>query len=272
MSGSIQIEREDDIMVVINNNPSARNALSIEFYTGFAETVSSAAIDPTIGAIVLTGAGDFFCSGGDLNRLKSNAERSPEERRAGVERLHQMILAMRSCPKPIIAAIEGGAAGAGVSLAMACDMIVSSPQAYFSAAYVRVGLTPDGGATSFLGNTLPRQLATELCLTGERIGAVRLYNLGVINQLVEAGTVLEAAKSIARRLSHGPARATARIKALCEAASINTLQKQLNMEADFMVQSQSDPEAIEGIGAFLDKRKPDFASLRRAKVNDGSED
>jgi enoyl-CoA hydratase/carnithine racemase len=268
MSGSIQIEREDGVMVVTNDNPSARNALSVEFYTGFAETVSAAATDATVGSVVLTGAGDFFCSGGDLNRLKSNADRSPDERRAGVERLHQMILAMRSCPKPIIAAVEGGAAGAGVSLAMACDMVVSSPQAYFSAAYVRVGLTPDGGATSFLGNTLPRQLATELCLTGERIGAERLYNLGVINQLAETGTVLEAAKKIARRLSHGPARATARIKALCEVASVNSLQDQLSMEADFMVQSQSDPEAIEGIGAFLDKRKPDFISLRRS---DGEE-
>lgn len=267
MAETIKIERNGDVLVVTNNNPANRNALNPDFYVGFADTLEEASSDPTIGAIVLTGAGDFFCSGGDLNRLKTNAARTPEERRAGIERLHGMIAAMRNCPKPIIAAVEGGAAGAGVSLALACDMIVAAQEAYFSVAYVRVALSPDGGVTAFLGKALPRQLVTELCLTGNPVSVERLQQFGVVNHVVEKGKALNEATEIAQRLTRGPARTMARIKSLCHSATENTLAGQLDFEADLMVMSQGDAEAAEGIGAFLEKRKPDFPGLRRADAD-----
>ena len=268
MTGTITIERKGDVLVVVNDNPANRNALNPDFYVGFAETLAEASSDPTTGAIVLTGAGDFFCSGGDLNRLKSNAQRTPEERRAGIDRLHAMIAAMRDCPKPIIAAVEGGAAGAGVSLALACDMIVAASEAYFSVAYVRVALSPDGGVTAFLGKALPRQLVTELCLTGKPVSVERLHQFGVVNHITDKGGALEEATTIAQRLTQGPARTMARIKSLCHVAQENSLQEQLDAEADLMVLSQGDAEAAEGIGAFLEKRKPDFPGLRRAETKD----
>ncbi len=266
MTETIKIERKGDVMVVVNDNPANRNALNPDFYVGFAKTLEQASSDPTIGAIVLTGAGNFFCSGGDLNRLKSNAERTPEERRGGIDRLHGMISAMRDCPKPIIAAIEGGAAGAGASLALACDMIVAASEAYFSIAYVKVALSPDGGVTAFLGKALPRQLVTELCLTGKPITVERLHQFGVVNHLVEPGSALDEATQVAQRLTRGPARTMARIKSLCHGAQENTLQEQLDFEADLMVMSQGDGEAAEGIGAFLEKRKPNFTDLRRTEA------
>lgn len=263
MTSTILTERDGDILTVINNNPDSRNALSPDFYEGFKAVVDEAGADQTLGAIVLTGAGDFFCAGGNLNRLKANASKPAEVREASVGRLHAMITSMRESPKPIIAAVEGGAAGAGVSMALGCDMIVCAADAFFSVAYVRIGLTTDGGVTSFLGSMLPRQLATEFCLTGDRIPAERLHALGLINKLVDKGTALDEAKALAARLAQGPARAMANIKMLCRAAPENSLREQLDLEAKHVVAAQVDPEAIEGIGAFLEKRAPDYAALRR---------
>ncbi len=262
MAGKLKIERKGAVLVVVNDNPETRNALNPDFYVGFKDALDAASQDAAIGAVVLTGGGGFFCSGGDLNRLKTNAQRPPEERRQGIERLHAMIQTMRDCPKPIIAAVEGGAAGAGASLALACDMIVAADDAYFSIAYVKVALSPDGGVTAFLGQALPRQLVSELCLTGTPITAERLHGFGLVNRLVAPGTALDEAENLAERLSLGPARAMGRIKALCHAAPESSLERQLAMEAEFMVESQGDGEAAEGIAAFLEKRKPDFAGLR----------
>ena len=142
--------REGAVLVLSNNNPAARNALSPAFYAALTEALAQAEADPTVGAIVLTGEGGHFCAGGDLRQLAKRRELPIEERRAKLEGLHDLIRAVRDCRKPVIAAVEGAAAGAGLSLALACDMLVAARNAVFSVAYVKVGLTPDGGATAFL--------------------------------------------------------------------------------------------------------------------------
>jgi enoyl-CoA hydratase/carnithine racemase len=263
MTMTLRTHREGAVLVLINDNPQRRNALSGEFYSQTSAALAGAQADPEIGAIVLTGAGDFFCAGGDLNRLSQARSLDLGERRKRLELLHDMIRSIRGTGKPVIAAVEGGAAGAGLSLALACDLVVAARNAFFSVSYVRVGLTPDGGATSFLAECCSRQLLTELCLTGDRISAERLHALGAVNRLVEPGTAQAEALSLAARLAAGPARATARIKALCSSAHTATLNAQLELEAVSMVESQGDDEAAEGIGAFLAKRTPDFAALRR---------
>lgn len=263
MPARIEIERRDGVMVVVNDFPETRNALNPDFYEGFAKVIAEAEQDATVGAVVLTGGGDFFCAGGDLNRLKTFATTPETERRASIHRLHAMIRAMAACPKPIIAAVEGGAAGAGVSLAAACDLIVMADDAYFSVAYVKVGLSPDGGATALLAQALPRQLMTEMCLTGDRLPAARLYAAGLVNRMVTAGKARDEAAAWAAQLAAGPARSMARVKALCRAAQENDLDAQLDAEEDLMIASQTDPESIEGISAFLEKRPPDFSALRK---------
>ncbi|MBS0465815.1 MAG: enoyl-CoA hydratase/isomerase family protein, partial [Proteobacteria bacterium] len=159
--------REGAVLILTNNNPAARNALSPEFYAGLTAALHAAAGDPTVGAIVLTGEGGHFCSGGDLRQLAKRRELPLSERRLKLEGLHNIIRAVRDCPKPVIMAVEGAAAGAGLSLALAGDMLVAAKNAQFSVAYVKVGLTPDGGATALLAEFVSRQLLTELCLTGE---------------------------------------------------------------------------------------------------------
>lgn len=262
MSVPLLTRRDGAVLVLSNNNPAARNALSPEFYAAVRTALHEAAADPTVGAVVLTGEGGHFCAGGDLRQLAKRRELPIEERRAKLEGLHDLILAIRDCPKPVIAAVEGAAAGAGMSLALACDMLVVANNAVFSVAYVKVGLTPDGGATAFLAEFVSRQLLTELCLAGDRISGERLNALGAVNRLTEPGQALAQAVLLAAQVASGPDQAMARIKTLCRSAYTNTLQEQLEQEAEFMVCAQACEESREGIGAFLEKRQPDFTKLR----------
>lgn len=255
--------REGAVLVLVNNNPAARNALSPEFYQAATQALVDADADPTIGAIVLTGAGGFFCAGGDLNQLVKRRELPPAERRQKLEMLHGFVRRLRDTAKPVIAAVEGGAAGAGMSLALACDMLVSSREAFYSVTYIKVGLTPDGGVTSFLSEFVSRQVLTELCLTGDRVTAERLHAMGAVNRLVDAGQAEAQAIALGAQIAQGPDRASARIKAMCRGAHARTLDEQLELEAQSMVESQGDDEAAEGIGAFLQKRKADFSALRK---------
>jgi enoyl-CoA hydratase/carnithine racemase len=272
IESSLRSHREGSVLVVVNHDPETRNALTPAFYTGFREQLEAAGNDPSIAAIVLTGAGDFFCSGGNLTVLKARTTMQESQRREGIDKLHDMIAAMRACPKPVIAAIEGGAAGAGVSMALACDMIVAASDAYFSLAYVRIGLTPDGGATAFLARSLPRQLVSELCLTGDRVGVQRLYELGLINRLTDASDALTTALELAQRLAKGPVGAMARIKRLVDSGAGNPLTEQLELEAQSMAASFGTAEAAEGIAAFLEKRKANFRPASNGDAKDQTGD
>ena len=257
--------REGAVLILSNNNPAARNALTPGFYNGLTAALGAAACDPTVGAVVLTGEGGHFCSGGDLRQIATRRELPIAERRLKLEGLHNLVRALRDCPKPVIMAVEGAAAGAGLSLALAGDMLVAAKNAQFSVAYVKVGLTPDGGATALLAEFVSRQVLTELCLTGERVSGERMQQLGVVNRLTEPGDALAAALRLAEQVAAGPDLAMARIKHLCRVAPRNTLEQQLELEALYMPLSQETEESREGINAFLEKRAPDFAKLRSSK-------
>lgn len=252
------VRREGAVLILSNNNVAARNALSPEFYAAVTTALAQAAADEHIGAVILTGEGGHFCAGGDLRQLARRRELPIAQRREKLEGLHDLIRTVRDCPKPVIAAVEGAAAGAGLSLALACDMLVAAKNSVFSVAYVKVGLTPDGGATAFLSEFVSRQVLTELCLTGERMSGERMAQLGAVNRLAEPGQALLQALVLAQQMASGPALAMARIKDLCRQAPHNTLEQQLELEAQYMVQSQETQESREGIGAFLEKRSPCF--------------
>ncbi len=262
MNSAVLSRQEGAVRILCINNPAKRNALTTELYAELPAALVDAQSDATVGAIVLTGSGDFFCSGGDLGRLALRRTMAPAQRRARLYGLHDLIRAIRQCSKPVIAAVEGGAVGAGMSIVLACDMLVVARDAFFSVAYAKVGLTPDGGVTAFLAEFVSRQVLSELCLTGERIGSERLHALGAVNRLVDNGAVLGEAVALAARIASGPTRANARIKALCWNAFGVDAATQMELEAQFMVASQGDDEAAEGIGAFLTKRPANFGELR----------
>ena len=262
MAERILLERAGRVLKVVNNDPATRNALSWEFYDGFREALEEVRDDASIGAVVLTGAGGFFCSGGNLNSIQERRSQDLATRRKGVDRLHSMIFAMRESPKPIIAAVDGGAAGAGASIMSACDLIVGARDAYASVAYIRIGLTPDGGATAFLGTALPRQMVAEMLFTGDRIPMPRLHELGLVNRLAEPGGAQDMAMDWAAEIAEMPSRALSKAKGMINHARLATLKEQLDLEADNIAEAIGGDEGAEGLAAFLEKRRPDWSRTR----------
>lgn len=260
-------KRIGNCLVVTINRPQERNPISVELFAEVKAAFETANKDKSIGAIILTGAAhegekSFFCAGGNLRDLAALKDRTPKEQREVLEVLHDFTRLVTKGVVPMIAAVEGGAAGAGCSIALTCDFIVSAEDAKFSVAYVNVGLTPDGGVTSFLADILPRQLANEMCLLGKQVAAQRFYDLGAINAITPAGQTLAAALELGEKLAKGPRQTIANIKQLCAAAPYNDLDEQLELEAKYMIDAQASPEAAEGIGAFFGKRKADYTKLR----------
>ena len=179
MAAELRSASEGRTMVLTLSNPEHRNALGPEIYAAGVEALNAADSNPEVRSVVITGAGSTFCAGGNLQRLLENRQKPPEVQAQSIEGLHGWIEAIRTFPKPVIAAVEGAAAGAGFSLALACDFIVAADNAVFVMAYSSVALSPDGGGTWSLAQALPRQLVTELLMCGERIVAERLAQLGV---------------------------------------------------------------------------------------------
>ncbi|MEO1960315.1 MAG: enoyl-CoA hydratase-related protein, partial [Paracoccus sp. (in: a-proteobacteria)] len=200
----------------------------------------------------------YFCAGGDLNALATRAAMPRHERRARIEDLHDTIRAIRACPRPVIAAVEGGAAGAGLSIALACDLLVAAEDASFAAAYVRVGLVPDGGLTASLARRVPAGFAARMCLTGDPVPAARFAALGVVTDLVAPGQALEHAAALAARMAQGPAAAHGAIKQLLAAAREGDFASQLDREAEAMADALAAPEAAAGLTARLNRTAPDF--------------
>lgn len=252
------VEQKGDILLLTISNPALRNALGPFIYETGIEVIRAAHHDSGVRAIVLSGADGQFCGGGNLHRLKKTREGPPSVQFDGISKFHSWIEAIRDCPKPVIAAVEGACAGGGFSLALACDLIVAAENAKFVMSYIKVGLTPDGGASHALFNLLPRQLALELLLDGEPISSQRLHQLGVVNKVTAPGAALDAAFQWAAKISHGPRHATQRLKQLQRAAPHNSLTSQLALERDNFVASLFDVECGEGIDAFFQKRSPIF--------------
>ena len=233
-------------MVLTISNPEHRNALGPEIYAAGVEALNVAESSADVRSVVIAGEGAVFSAGGNLQRLQANRQLPPEFQARSIEGLHNWIEAIRTFPKPVIAAVEGPAAGAGFSLALACDFIVAATNAVFVMAYSNIALSPDGGGSWSLSRALPRPLVNELLMCGERIGAERLQQLGLVNRLVEPGLALQAALEWAERLNQRAPNALASIKELVNEASGTTLSRQLALERDHFVRNLHHANA--GIG------------------------
>lgn len=262
MGEALIIERHGPVLKLINNNPKARNALSFEFSRGVVKALKDTEADKSIAAVILSGAGGFFCAGGDLNVLVKRREMAVPDRIEAINVLHDMIRAIRAHPRPVIAAVEGGAAGAGASLALACDFIVAAKDAYFAVSYLRVGLTPDGGATAFLSEFAPRQLVNEIIMLGDKLPVERLHQLGAVNKICEIGQAEIEALELGERLAKTGPTTLATAKRLTGLARENDLAAQMDVEAQEMAVAQGGAESGEGIAAFLEKRRADFTKFR----------
>lgn len=259
MAAELRSSSEGRTMVLTISNPDHRNALGPAMYAAGVEALNAADSNPDIGSVVITGAGSTFCAGGNLQRLLDNRGQAPEVQAQSIEGLHGWIEAIRTFPKPVIAAVEGAAAGAGFSLALACDFIVAADNAVFVMAYSTVALSPDGGGTWSLAQALPRQLVSELLLCGERIDAQRLHALGMVNRVTPAGGALQEALMLAGKLNDRAPNVMASIKELVNEAGTSTLNAQLARERDQFVANLHHRNGGIGIEAFLQKRKPKYS-------------
>ena len=258
MTSSLKSTSEGQSLILTISNPEFRNALSPEIYAAGVEALNAAETNPEIRSVIITGEGTAFCAGGNLQRLLANRQQPKEVQAQSIDGLHNWIDSIRTYPKPIIAAVEGAAAGAGFSLALACDFCVAADNAVFVMSYSTVGLSPDGGGSWALGRALPRQLANELLMCGERISAQRLNDFGLVNRVCSSGSALQEALGLAQRLNARAPNTLASIKELLNDAPTNNLSQQLQLERDHFVRNLHNANGGEGIDAFLTKRTPHY--------------
>ncbi|MGJ7611490.1 MULTISPECIES: oxepin-CoA hydrolase, alternative type [unclassified Variovorax] len=258
MTAELKSTSEGSTMVLTIANPAQRNALGPEIYAAGIEALNGAEGSSEIRSVVIVGEGAWFCAGGSLQRLLANRQLDRSVQAESIEGLHNWIDSIRTFPKPIIAAVEGAAAGAGFSLALACDFVVAARDAVFAASYSNVALSPDGGLSWHLGRQLPRQLASEWLMNGERIDAARLHAHGLVNELTESGQALAGALALATKLNARAPNSLASIKELLSDARGATLASQLSQERDHFVRNLHHANAGIGIAAFLDKKPPRY--------------
>ncbi len=258
MTASLKSHSHGQTMVLTISNPEHRNALGPDIYAAGVEALNVAENSPEVRSVVITGEGSHFCAGGNLQRLLANRQQPPEVQAQSIEGLHNWIETIRVFPKPVIAAVEGACAGAGFSLALACDMLVAAQNSVFVMAYSNVGLSPDGGASWSLVRALPRATAMQLLMAGDRIDAARLQALGVVNQVCGPGEALAAALALAEKLNQRAPNALASIKELVNDAQTVPLHNQLSAERDHFVRCLHHANGGEGISAFLDKRPAQY--------------
>nr|WP_315226260.1 enoyl-CoA hydratase [uncultured Limnohabitans sp.] len=256
MTAQLKSTSQGQTMILTLSDPAMRNALGPDMYAAGIEALNVAETNPEIRSVIITGEGSNFCAGGNLQRLQSNRDKPREAQAQSIEGLHSWMEAIRTCPKPVIAAVEGAAAGAGFSLAMMCDMMVAARDSIFVMAYSSIALSPDGGGSWSLSHALPRQLASELLLLGERIGAERLHALGVVNRISEPGHALSDALQLADRINARAPNAMSSIKELINDAGTHNLTTHLAQERDHFVNNLHHANAGIGIAAFLNKEKP----------------
>lgn len=263
MAAELLTERpRSHTMVLTISDPAMRNALSPQVYAAGIESLASAEADPAIRAVILRGAGEHFCAGGDLQRIKGTRALGPDEgvarQHQSVERLGEFIETLMAFPKPIVAAVEGYAAGAGFALALACDLMVASDDAKFILAYGKVGLSPDGGASWQLARRLPANVALQMLLLPEPVSARQAHTWGLVNTVAPKGEALAAALALTDRLSAMAPNVMTSAKELVQGALTHSLHDHLEAEREHFVANLFHDNGAEGIEAFLAKRSPMF--------------
>lgn len=260
---NVLFEVSERVATITLNRPEALNATTDELYTELSAIIRDIATRSDVGCAVLTGAGRGFCAGADLKARKDDM--TPLERR---ERhrwiLRDVLYPLFQLEKPVIAAVNGPAAGAGMNLALACDFIIASDKASFVQAFAKVALVPDLGGLWFLARVVGINKAKELCFTARKVGAEEALALGIANKVVPHEQLLDEAREVARTIAAGSPTAQAMTKTLLNRSGSVTLDQMLDYESYAQTIAYLTPEYEEGVSAFREKRAPDFAAAAAA--------
>ena len=255
-------EIQDRVATITLNRPEARNALSDELTPALRRMVKERGEDPDVGAIVITGSGAAFCAGGDIKGMAGNSSKkqmTAAERAADLKvRQRTLTGAIVALRKPTIAVLPGPAAGAGLSIALACDIRIAAASAFISTGYSRVGLSGDYGISYFLTQLAGTAKARELMFTAERVAADRAEQLGLINQVVPDDELRQTAFEFARRLANGPTLTFAAMKDNLDTALAEDFLTTLDGEADRLVKTAQTDDHKEAVRAFIEKRESEF--------------
>jgi 2-(1,2-epoxy-1,2-dihydrophenyl)acetyl-CoA isomerase len=257
---TVRVEQADSIATLTLNRPEARNALDLAMREGLEAALRSLEADAGVRVLVLRGAGEHFCAGGDVKFMQARRMTAAEGEQR-VESMNRAILALARFRTPTIAMVDGYAVGAGCNLALACDLVVASDRARFGEVFARLGLVPDGGGTWFLTRRVGLARAKELVFTADPIPAAEAERIGLVNRVVPAAELAAQTLALARRIAAGPPRALAMAKSLLTRGLALDLETSLQWEAlvqGLMIESE---DHREGLAAFFEKRPPRFTGV-----------
>lgn len=240
------------------NRPAAGNALHLALAQELAHAVLVCEQQPSVKVVLLTGNGPMFCAGGDLKAMAGFGEQVGLGVRELADALHRSISRLSRMDAPVVVAVNGPAAGAGLGLAMAGDIVIAAPSASFTMAYTRAGLSPDGGATQILPRMVGLRRAQELALTNRTLSAQEALDWGMLTRVAQDGALLDEAMAICRQLAAGPKLAQGHVKKLLLCGQANSLEAQLELESRAIALAAEADDGREGIAAFSAKRKPQF--------------
>ena len=255
---TILLAKDNGLATLTFNAPDRLNAVSRKMIAEIKDCWEELAADNSVRAVLITGAGRGFCAGADLADPDREASATADSGAALDKYFNPVIRLMRTIPKPIVAAVNGVAAGVGMSFALASDIAIAGKSASFLQAFARIGLLPDGGSTWFLPRLVGNQRARALAMLAPQIPADKAKEWGLIWDVVDDAALMATATEIARKLADGPTMALARIKGALAQSSANDLSAQLDVERDYQRELGRSDDFKEGVAAFLAKRKPDF--------------
>lgn len=253
----VNVSTKNGICLIKLNRPDIRNALVMEMREELIDLFTGMAADESVQVVILTGEGKAFSAGGDLRTLqKVTSEAGRKRLQVG----HRLIESIMNLEKPVIAAVNGAAAGAGTSIAFACDVILASNSAFFVQSFIKVGLVPDLGSSYFLPRLIGRQRALEMMLLGERITADQAKQMGLVNKVSEHKQLLKDAYELAEKLAAGPGMAMGLTKKLVNRGMDGSLQELFALEGLAQGLCFESTDFAEGVNAFFEKRDPAFTS------------
>lgn len=258
---TVNLGRSGGVARIELNRPEKLNAWNAALTGDLLASLEAIAGDESLRSVLLTGAGRSFCSGADLTEVDSafvTDDGKPDLQRSLRERYHPVIMGFRELPRPVVAAVRGGAVGVGLSLALSADLVYASQDAYFLLAFVNIGLVPDGGSSAFVPARVGQARATEMAMLGERVEAEKAERWGLINGVFADDELAAGAGEIAARLAGGPTRAYAGSKRQTNRWLFGAVGEQLEFEAAVQQEMAASEDFAEGVTAFIAKRPASF--------------